>query len=146
MTPADHPTGLIRSRRYASAAVIFSAAVAALELHITFQPVRLTSPWTFDRLYGLSQLGRPLLIGLSLFFWAWVLWVLFWLYKASRGKCERLLVGSFAIGFVLSVTKRFMSPQIAANVQFLSVAAALVSLGSAIVLLFTLPPKTTVTS
>jgi uncharacterized BrkB/YihY/UPF0761 family membrane protein len=145
MIRADHTTGLIQRKRDASAAVIFTAAVAALELHITFQPVRLTSPWTFERLYGLSRLGRPVLIGLSVFFWAWVLWVLFWLYKASHGKYERLLVGSFAISFVLSVIKRFMSPQIAANVQFLSTGAALVSLVSAMVLLFTLPSKTTVT-
>jgi len=144
MISPDHTAGLIRSRRGASAAVILTVAVAALELHITFQPVRLASPWTLERLYGLSRLGRPVFIGLSVFFWAWALWVLFWFYKAARGKYERFLVGSFAIGFVLSVIKRFMSPQVAANVQFLSTAAALLSLVSAMVLLFTLPPKTTV--
>ena|ERR1035437_10803264 len=144
MIPANHTSVLIRNKRDASAAVILTAIIAALALHTTLRPVRLTSPWTFERLYGLPHLARPLLIGLSVFFWAFVLWILFWFYKAARGKYERLLVGSCAIGFVLSIIKRFMSPQIAANVQFISTAAAFVALVAALALLFTLPPKTMV--
>jgi peptidoglycan/LPS O-acetylase OafA/YrhL len=104
--------------------------------------MRLTSPWVFDRVYGLPHL-RPLIIALSVFFWGFVLWIVFWAYRAARGKYERFLFASFAIGFVLGVIGRFMPPQIAANMQFLSTAAALVSLAAAVTLLFTLPANTT---
>jgi len=44
----------------------------------------------------------------------------------------------------LSTIERFMPLQIAANMQYLSTAAALVSLGAAMTILFTLTTKTTV--
>jgi uncharacterized membrane protein YeaQ/YmgE (transglycosylase-associated protein family) len=143
MVRADHATGVIRNKRDATVWVILTAVIGALARHSTFQPVRLTSPWIFESLYGLSRLGRPVLIGLSVFFWVFVLWILFWLYRAMRGRYERLLVGSFAAGFILSVIKRFMSPQFAADLQFLDAAEMLVSFVAAMALLFTLPPKTT---
>lgn len=143
MSRVNSTSGVIRNSRDASVAVLFAAIIAASALHATIQPVRLTSPWVFERLYGLSQVSRPFLIGLSLFFWAFVLWILFWFYKAAREKYERLLMASFAVGFVLSVIKHFVSPHVAAKVQFLSTAAALVSLVAAIALLFTLRQETT---
>ena len=80
-------------------------------------------------------------MGLSMFFWGFVLWILFWFYRAARGKYERFLVASFATGFVLSTVDRFMPQQIAVNMQYASSAALLVSLVSATTILFTLPSK-----
>ena len=104
--------------------------------------MRPTSPWVFERLYGLPQVTRPSVIGVSVFFWALVFWTLFWFYRAACGKYERFLVASFALGFAFSVIRHFVSPQIAVNVQFLATAAALVSFVAALTLLFTLPAKT----
>ena len=142
MTSVEHTSGLIRNKRHALIAVILTAIIAASALRTTLQPMRFTSPWLFEPIYGLPRL-RPLFIGLSVFFWVFVLWTLFWFYKAARGKCERFLLASFAVGFILSTIERFMSPPIAANMQYLSTAAALVSLVSAMTILFTLPSKTT---
>jgi hypothetical protein len=78
------------------------------------------------------------------FFWGFVFWILFWFYRAARGKYERFLLASFATGFVLSTIGRFMPFLIAAHMQYLSTAAALVSLVSAMTILFTWPTKTTI--
>jgi hypothetical protein len=142
MSSVEHTSRLIRNKRHAIIAMILTAIVAASALRTTLQPMRLTSPWLFEPIYGLPHL-RLLFIGLSVFFWVFVLWILFWFYKAARGKYEHFLLVSFAIGFVLSIVERFMSPLIAANMQYLSTAAALVSLVSAMTILFTLPSKTT---
>jgi hypothetical protein len=142
MSRVGHTSGVIQNRRHAILAVILTAIIAALALRTTLQPMRLTSPWVFERVYGLPHL-RPLSIALSVFFWGFVLWIVFWFYRAARGKCERLLFASFAVGFVLDVIERFMPPQLAANMQFLSAAAALVSLVAAVTLLFTLATHTT---
>jgi uncharacterized BrkB/YihY/UPF0761 family membrane protein len=142
MSSVEHTSGLIRNKRHAIIAVILTAIIAASGLRATLQPMRLTSPWLFEPLYGLPHL-RLLFIGLSVFFWVFVLWILFWFYRAARGKYERFLLASFATGFVLSTIERFMSLHIAANMQYFSTAAALVSLVSAMTILFTLPSKTT---
>ena len=142
MSSVEHTSGLIRNKRHAIIAVILTAIIAASALRTTLQPMRLASPWLFEPIYGLPHLRR-LSIGLSLFFWGFVLWTLFWFYRAARGKYERLLLASFATGFVFSTIEHFMPLQIAANMQYLSTAAALVSLVSAMTILFTLPSKTT---
>jgi uncharacterized BrkB/YihY/UPF0761 family membrane protein len=138
----EHRSGLVRNKRDATIAVILTAIIAASSLRTTLQPMRLTGPWLFEPIYGLPHLGR-LSIGLSLFFWGFVLWILFWFYRAARGKYEQLLLASFVTGFVFSTIERFMPLQIAANMQYISTAAALVSLVAAITILFTLPTKTT---
>ena len=122
--------------------MILTAIIAASAFRTTLQPVRLTSPWLFEPSYGLPHL-RLLFIGLSVFFWGFVLWILFWFYRAARGKYERFLVASFATGFVLSTIERFVPQQIAVNMQYVSTAAALVSLVSAMTILFTLQSKAT---
>lgn len=143
MSRVEHTqAGLIRNKRHAIIAVVFTAIIAASALRTTLQPMRLTSPWLFEPIYGLPHL-RLLFIGLSVFFWLFVLWILFWFYRAARGKYERFLLASFATGFVLSTIERFMSLPITANMQYLSTAAALVSLVSAMTILFTLPSDTT---
>jgi len=142
MTSGDYTNGVIQNRRHAIIAVILTAVIAASALRSTLQPVRLNNPWLFEPLYGLPRL-KPLFIGLSVFFWCFVLWIVFWFYRAARGKYERFLLGSFAVGFILSVVERFTPPQVAANMQFLGTAASLVSLAAAIMLLYTLPAKTT---
>lgn len=142
MSGVEYTSGLIRNKRHAIVAVILTAIIAASELRSTLQPMRVTSPWLFEPLYGLPHL-RLLFIGLSVFFWTFVLWILFWSYRAARGKYERFLLASFAAGFVLSTIERFLSLHIAANIQYLSTAAAVVSLVSAMTILFTLSSKTT---
>jgi uncharacterized BrkB/YihY/UPF0761 family membrane protein len=142
MSSVEHTSGLIRNKRHAIIAVILTAIIAASALHTTLQPVWITSPWLLEPIDGLPYL-RLLFIGLSVFFWGFVLWILFWFYKAARGKYERFLVASFATGFVLSTIERFMPLQIAVNMQCVSTAAALVSLVSAMTILFTMPSKAT---
>jgi len=141
MSSVGHTSNLIRNRRDATVAVVLTAIIAALVLNTTLRPMRPSSPWVFDRLYGLPDV-RPLRVGLSLFYWAFVLWIVFWFYRAARGKYERFLMASFAVGFVLSVVERFMPRLIAVNMQFLSAAAALVSFVAAIAVLLMLPTKT----
>ena len=123
--------------------MILTAINTASAIRTTLQPVRLTTnPWLFEPSYGLPHL-RLLFVGLSVFFWGFVLWILFWFYRAARGKHERFLVASFATGFVLSTIGRFMPQQIAVNMQYVSTAALLMSLVSAMTILFTLPSKAT---
>jgi len=142
MSSVDHTNGLIKTRRHAIVAVILTAIVTASALRAALQPARHTSPWLFEPISGLPHL-RPLFIGLSVFYWVFVLWIAFWFYRAARVKYERFLLASFAIGYVLSVIEHFMPPRVAANVQFLSTAAAFVSFVAAMTILFTLPSKTT---
>jgi len=143
MGSAEHTNGLIRNKRHAAIAVVLAAVVATSALRNTLQPMRRTSPWLFNPIYALPHL-TPLFVGLSAFFWGFVLWILFWLYRSARGKYERLLLASFAAGFILSTIERFMPVQIATNMQYLSTAAALVSFVAAMTILFTLPTRTTV--
>lgn len=137
MNSAEHTNGLIRNKRHAIIAVILTAIVAASALRTTLQPTRPTSPWLFEPIYSLPHL-RLLFIGLSVFFWVFVLWILFWLYRAGRRKYEMFLLGSTATGFVLSIIERFVPLHIVANVQYLNTAASLVSLLSAMTILLTL--------
>lgn len=143
MSSVEHTSGLIRNKGHAIIAVILMAIIAASALRTTLQPMRVTSPWLFEPLYRLPHL-RLLFISLSVFFWAYVLWILFWFYRAARRKYEQFLLASFATGFVLKTIEHFMSLPIAADMQYLSTAAALVSFVSAIAILFTWPTKTTV--
>ena len=143
MSSVEHTSGLIRKKRHAIVAVIVTAIVATSALRTTLQPMQRTSPWLFEPIYGSPQL-KLLFIGLSVFFWGFVLWILFWFYRVARGKYERLLLASFAAGFVLSTIERFMPFQIAGNLQYLSTAAVVVSLVAAVTILFTLPTKTAI--
>ncbi len=142
MSSVDHTSGLIKTRRHAIVAVILTAVIAASALRTALHPARFTTPWLIEPVYGLPRL-TPLFISLSVFYWSFVLWIVFWFYRAARGKYEHFLLASFAIGFVLSVIKGFMPLGIAANMQFLSTAAASLSFVAAMTLLFTLPSKTT---
>ena len=81
------------------------------------------------------------MIGLSVFFWVFTLWVLFWFYRAAREKYEQFLVGAFAAAFVLGVVRRFVPSAIAANLQLLRTAAAIISFAAAMTLLFRLPSE-----
>ena len=142
MGSVEHTGGVIRNKRHAILAVVLTAIIAASALRSAFKPVRFTGRWLFEPIYGLPHL-RPLFIGLSLFYWCFVLWIVFWFWRAARGKYERFLLASFTIGYVLSIIERFMPPLVAANMQYLSTAAALVSFTAAITLLFALPDKNT---
>jgi len=77
---------------------------------------------------------RPLFIGLTIWVWAFMFWILFWFYKAARGKYERFMVAAFAVGFVLSTVEPFVSRQAAANLQFIGTGASLLSLAAALML------------
>jgi hypothetical protein len=140
MSSVKQTDGVIRNKRHAIIAVVLTSVVAVSALHSTLQPMRRASPWLFEPIYGLPHL-RGLFIGLSVFFWGYVLWILFWFYRAARGKYERLLLASCAAGFVLSTIEHFMPPQIAANMRYLSTTAALVSLVAATAILFTLTTR-----
>jgi hypothetical protein len=78
-------------------------------------------------------------MGLTVFFWGFVLWILFWFYRAARDRYERFLVGGFAIGFLLSIVERFVSPLAATNLEFASIGALSVSFAAALTLFFKLP-------
>ena len=144
MSSIEPRSGLVRNRRDATIAVILTAIIAASSVRTTLHPMRLTGPWLFDPIYGLPHLGSRLSIGLSLFFWGFVLWIVFWVYRAARGKYERLVLASFATGFIFSTIERFMPPQVAANMRYISTTATVVSLVAAVTILFTLPTKTIV--
>jgi hypothetical protein len=142
MSSVEGKSGLIGNKRDAIIAVILTAIIAASALRGAWRPMRHSSPWLFDTAYGLPRL-TPLLIGLSVFFWVYLLWILFWFYRAARGKYERFLLASFATGFVFSTIKGFMPVHIAVNMQYLSTAASLLSLVSAATILVTLLSKAT---
>jgi hypothetical protein len=142
MATIEHTGGLIRNRRHAIVAVICTAIVAASRLRTTLKPVRFHSRWLFEPINGLPHL-KPLFIGLSLFCWAFVLWIVFWFYRAARGKYERFMLGAFTIAFVLTIIEGFMPPVFAANIQFVSTGAAFVSFAAAMTLLFISPTKDT---
>jgi len=76
-----------------------------------------------------------LFIGLTIWVWAFMLWILYWFYKAARGKYERFMVAAFAVGFALSTVEPFVSRRAAANLQFVGTGASLLSLAAALSLL-----------
>src|SRR5512133_2391459 len=86
-------SGLIRNRRYAFVAAIWTGTVALSGLRTALTPTPYRERWLFTPMLGLPHL-RPLFIALSVFYWLFVLWILFWFYQAARGKYERFLVGS----------------------------------------------------
>ena len=85
MSNVEHTSGVIRNKRHAIVAVILTGIIAASALRTTLQRMRVTGPWLFEPISGVPHL-RPLFIGLSVFFWGFVLWILFWFYRAARGK------------------------------------------------------------
>jgi hypothetical protein len=74
--------------------------------------------------------GKSAAIALSVFFWCFVAWILFWFYRAARDKNERFLVGGLAIGYMLGVIGGFLSPSAQINLEFASIAAFLVAFAS----------------
>jgi hypothetical protein len=127
-------SGLIRNRRYALLAAIWTGSVAISGLRAALSPAPYHERWLF-MLRGLPHL-RPLLIGLSVFYWLLVLWVFFWFYQAARGKYEHFLVGSFALAFVLGVIEGFLPSFAATNVGIVSIAASILSFMTAMALVF----------
>jgi hypothetical protein len=122
--------GLIHNRRDAIVASVLTLVVLGSTLRsMMMRPPH--DPWFFARQSGLPV---PLLIGLSLFFWAFVCWILFWFYRAARDKYERLLVGGFAIGFLLSIFERFV-PSTRIGLEPASATAFLASFAAALTLL-----------
>jgi hypothetical protein len=75
-----------------------------------------------------------LFIGFTIWVWVFVLWILFWFYRAARGKYERFLVAAFAVSFILSTVEPFVPPQAAADLQFIGTGASLVALAAALTL------------
>ena len=138
MATNEHSDGVIRNRRHAIIAVILTAIIAVSGLRATLRPVPLQSPWLFEPIYGLPRL-KPIFIGLSVFYWAFGLWIVFWFYKAARGKHEQFLLASLIVAFVLDVVGHFMRPEIRAQLEYVSTAAAFMSLVAAVVILATFP-------
>jgi len=136
----EQPGGLVRNRRHAIVAVISTAIVFVSAFRTVVAGAPHHGPWVIEPPRQWPQL-RPLFIGLSIFFSAFVVWILFWLYRAARTKYERFLVAGFAIGFLLSTIERFVPEVAAANLRFVSMAAMLVSLAAALTLFFRLPSK-----
>jgi hypothetical protein len=85
---------------------------------------------------------RPIFIALSIFCWVFVLWILFWFYKAARSKYERFLVAAFAISFALNMVKPFVSRELAVHLHLISTAASLVALAAALTLFLKLENRT----
>jgi len=63
-----------------------------------------------------------------------MLWILFWFYRAARGKYEKFLVAAFSVSFVLSTVEPFVLPQTAADLQFIGTGASFVALAAALTL------------
>jgi hypothetical protein len=141
-TSADQSGGLIRNRRHAIVAVLGTLVVFASGLHGILGRIPNYGHWPLEPPPQWVYL-RPLFVGLSIFVWAFVLWILFWFYRAASGKYERFLVVAFAISFILNTAERFVAPKAAADLQFLSVAASLVAVAAALTLFFKFFSKTT---
>ena len=126
--------GLISNRREAVVAVLITTIVlaSAFRSAVTRAP---ESRWLFEPINHPYLFGRPVSIALSVFFWCFVAWILFWFYRAARDKNERFLVGGFAIGYVLSLIGGFLSPLAQTNLEFASIAAFLVSCASSLTVL-----------
>src|SRR5579864_6050247 len=82
-----------------------------------------------------SGLLRPLFIGFSFFFWAFVLWILFWFHRAARDRYQRLLISSFAIGFIVSIVQHFAPLPVRTALEPATVGAFLMSFVLALTLL-----------
>jgi hypothetical protein len=126
--------GLISNRRHAIVAVVITSIVlaSAFRSAITRAP---QSRWLFEPINHSHLFGRPASIALSIFFWCFVAWILFWFYRAARDKNERFLVGGFAIGYVLGLIGGFLSPSAQSKLEFASIAAFLVSFASSLTVL-----------
>lgn len=128
------PRGLISNRREALVPVLITTIVlaSAFRSAVTRAP---ESRWLFEPINHSYLFGKPASIALSVFFWCFVAWILFWFYRAARDKNERFLVGGFAIGYVLSLIGGFLSPLAQTNLEFASIAAFLVSFASSLTVL-----------
>jgi hypothetical protein len=126
--------GLIHSRRHAVIAVLITlvALASAFRSAVTRAP---QNRWLFQPVNDSYLFGKPACIALSIFFWCFVAWILFWLYRATRDKNERFMVGGFAIGYVLGVIGGFLHVSAQINLEFASIAALLVSFASSLAIL-----------
>ena len=124
-------TGLIQNRRDGIIAAVLTLAVLSSTLRsiVTGHP---HNAWLFEP--PKSGPLVPLLVGLSLFYWAFVSWILFWFYRGAQNKYERLLVASFAIGFVLSIVEGFVPQALGINLELPSAAAFFISCLAALTL------------
>jgi hypothetical protein len=82
------------------------------------------------------------IVGLSLFFWGFVLWILFCFYRAARNRYERFLIGGSAVGFLLGIVEGFLPSGARIELEPASIAGFLISFAAAMTLLFKLPLKT----
>ena len=123
--------GLIHSRRHAIIAVVITLVflTSATRSGVTRAP---QNRWLFQPVNHSYLFGKPACIALSIFFWCFVAWILFWLYTAARDRNERFMVGGFAIGYVLEVIDGFLPVSAQINLEFASIAALLVSFASSL--------------
>jgi uncharacterized membrane protein len=123
--------GLIKDRRDGIVAAVLTLAVLGSTLRsiVTRNP---HNRWLFEP--PQSSTLVPLNVGLTIFFWAFVSWILFWFYRGAQNKYERLLVGSFAIGFVLSIVEAFLPRAQRIDLEPASAAAFFVSFAAALTL------------
>jgi hypothetical protein len=126
--------GLIRNRRHAIVAVLVSFTVLASAFHSAIRRAP-QNRWLFEPMSHSYLFGTPASIVLSIIYWCFVVWILFWFYKAASDRNERFLVVGFAIGYVLSVISGFLPLSIQTNFQFASIPAFLVSFASSVTVL-----------
>lgn len=126
--------GLISNRREAIVAVVITSIVLVSAFRSAVARVS-HSHWLFEPIRQSYLFGRSASIALSIFFWCFVAWILFWFYRATHDKNERFLVGGFAVGYVSGVIGGFLSPFAQRNLGFVTIAAFLVSFASSVTVL-----------
>jgi hypothetical protein len=136
----DQSAGLIINRRYAIVAVVATLIVlgSALRSFLMRAP---RERWLFEPPFQSHQL-RPLTVGISFFFWGFVLWILFCFYRAARNRYERFLIGASAVGFLLGIIEGFVPSETRVQLEPASIAAYLISFAAAVTLLIKLSSKT----
>lgn len=129
----DQSAGLIINRRYAVVAVIATLIVlgSALRSFLMRTP---RERWLFAPPFQSHQL-KPLTVGISFFFWGFVLWVLFCFHRAARNRYERFLVGALAAGYLLGIIGGFLPSEARIQLEPASIAAYLISFAAAVTVL-----------
>ena len=133
-TDTDQSAGLIRKRSHAVTAVLCTLVVSASNIRGVIRHTPHYERWLLIEPLPQWHQFRPLFIGFTIWVWLFVLWILFWFYKAARLKHERFLVAAFAVSFVLSTIKPFVAREAAADLQIAATGASLLALAAALVL------------
>jgi hypothetical protein len=133
-TDTDQAAGLIRKRSHAVTAVLCTLVVFASNIRGSIRHTPHYERWLFIEPLPQWHQFRPLFIGFTIWVWVFVLWILFWFYRAARGKYERFLVAAYAVSFVLSTVEPFVPREAATDLQIATTGASLLALAAALIL------------